>query len=64
MQLRIDGGEDWDHIQVIYETLGPEDWDLKRLAGMLDQQPPPRKRKPLAAVTRARVGNRAGGPAA
>ncbi len=41
VQLRVDGYEDWDHIQVIYEMLGPEEWDLNRLAGLLDQQPLP-----------------------
>ncbi len=53
IQLRVDGQEDWDHIQVIYEALGPEEWDLKRLAGMLDQQPLPRKRKPLAGINKS-----------
>ncbi len=58
VQLRIDGKEDWDHIQVIYETLGPEDWDLNRLAGMLDQQPAVRKRKPLAGINHPAVSTR------
>ncbi len=48
IQLRVDGREDWDHIQVIYEALGPEEWDWSSLAGLLDQQASPRKRKPLS----------------
>jgi spore coat polysaccharide biosynthesis protein SpsF len=40
IQLRIDGREDWEHIQVLYDTLGPDEWDWNRLAGLLEQQQP------------------------
>jgi spore coat polysaccharide biosynthesis protein SpsF (cytidylyltransferase family) len=47
VRLRIDGQENWEEIQVIYDALGPEEWDWNHLAGLLDRQPGLRKRKPL-----------------
>lgn len=44
LRLRIDFEEDWDHAQVIYDALDPHDWDWRRLAGLLDQQPALRQR--------------------
>lgn len=44
LRLTIDFEEDWDHAQVIYEALGPEEWDWQRIADLLDHQPALRKR--------------------
>ena len=47
VRLRIDGQENWEEIQGIYDALGPEEWDWNHLAGLLERQPTARKRKPL-----------------
>ena len=39
VRLRIDGQENWEEIQVIYDALGPEEWDWNHLAGLLERQP-------------------------
>lgn len=44
LRLRIDFEEDWEHAQVIYEALGPDEWDWQRIADLLDHQPALRKR--------------------
>lgn len=44
MRLRIDGEEDWEHAQVIYDALGHDEWDWQRIADLLDSQPALRKR--------------------
>ena len=44
VQLRIDDEEDWEHVQAIYEALGPEEWDWQKIAGLLNHQPALRER--------------------
>lgn len=44
LRLRVDREEDWDHAQVIFETLGPEELDWQRIAGLLDAQPAIRRK--------------------
>ncbi|MDP6446962.1 MAG: NTP transferase domain-containing protein [Pirellulaceae bacterium] len=44
LRLRIDVEEDWDHAQVIYEALGPDELDWQGVAGLLDRQPAIRER--------------------
>jgi spore coat polysaccharide biosynthesis protein SpsF len=44
LRLKIDFEEDWEHAQVIYEALGPDEWDWQRIADLLDNQPALRKR--------------------
>ena len=39
LRLTVDMGEDWDHIQEIFEALGPERLDWRHIAGLLDRQP-------------------------
>ena len=39
MRLRVDREEDWEHAQVIFETLGDEELDWQRIAGLLESQP-------------------------
>jgi spore coat polysaccharide biosynthesis protein SpsF (cytidylyltransferase family) len=41
VQFRVDGQEDWEHIQVIYDALGHEEWDWTRLARLLDRHSMP-----------------------
>lgn len=43
VRLAVDGEEDWEHTQDIFDALGP-DVDWQRIAGLLDQQPALRKR--------------------
>lgn len=47
LRLKIDFEEDWDHAQVIYEALGPDEWDWQRIADFLGHQPAMRKRMAL-----------------
>jgi spore coat polysaccharide biosynthesis protein SpsF (cytidylyltransferase family) len=47
LRLRIDGEEDWENAQVIYEALGHDEWDWQRIADLLDSQPALRKRMAL-----------------
>ncbi len=44
LRLTIDGEEDWEHAQVIYDALGHDDWDWQRITELLDGQPALRKR--------------------
>ncbi len=43
VRLAIDGEDDWEHTQAIYDALGP-DVDWQRIAGLLDHQPAIRER--------------------
>jgi spore coat polysaccharide biosynthesis protein SpsF len=44
LRLKIDVEEDWEHAQTIYEALGPEDLDWRRIAGLLGRQADLRER--------------------
>ena len=44
LRLTIQGEEDWEHAQTIYDALGPESLDWQRIAGLLDHQPALRQR--------------------
>jgi spore coat polysaccharide biosynthesis protein SpsF len=44
MRLTVDIEEDWDHILMMFEALGADFWDWKRVARMLDHQPAMRHR--------------------
>ena len=44
MRLKLDREEDWEHAQVIFETLGSEELDWQRIAGLLEAQPAIRQR--------------------
>jgi spore coat polysaccharide biosynthesis protein SpsF len=50
LRLTISGEEDWEHVQAIFEALGPEEIDYQRIACLLDHQPALRKR--MAALNR------------
>jgi spore coat polysaccharide biosynthesis protein SpsF len=52
LRLRIDGEEDWEHAQVIYEALGHEEWDWRHVTDLLHSQPALRKR--MAHLNRAK----------
>jgi spore coat polysaccharide biosynthesis protein SpsF len=51
LRLTIESEEDWDHAQVIFEALGPEELDWQRIAGLLHGQPELRER--MAVLNRA-----------
>jgi spore coat polysaccharide biosynthesis protein SpsF len=51
VRLRIELEEDWDHALAIYEALGPELLDWRRIASLLDHQPALRNR--MAALNRS-----------
>lgn len=51
VRLTINVEEDWEHAQVIYDALGPDELDWQRIAGLLDHQPALRKR--MAVLNRA-----------
>jgi len=51
LRLKIDFEEDWEHAQVIFDALGPDEWDWQRIADLLDSQPALRKR--MAVLNRA-----------
>lgn len=55
LRLRIDGEEDWENAQVIYEALGHDEWDWQRIADLLDSQPALRKRMALLNRTKKLV---------
>ena len=57
VRLRIDGEEDWEHAQAIYDALGHEDadWDWRRIADLLDHQPALRRRMALLNSADARA---------
>lgn len=44
VRLTVDIEEDWDHAEAIYEALGPERLDWRRIAILLEQQPRLRQR--------------------
>jgi spore coat polysaccharide biosynthesis protein SpsF len=44
VRLKVDFEEDWEHAQVIYEALGADEWDWRRLTELLDHQPALRER--------------------
>ena len=51
LRLTIESEEDWEHAQVIFEALGPEELDWQRIAGLLHGQPELRER--MAVLNRA-----------
>jgi spore coat polysaccharide biosynthesis protein SpsF len=51
VRLTVDIEEDWEHTVAIFEALGPEGLDWRRIADLLDHQPALRKR--MAALNRA-----------
>lgn len=51
LRLSVQVEEDWDHVQAIYEALGPEGLDWQKIAGLLDHQPAMRAR--MANLNRA-----------
>jgi spore coat polysaccharide biosynthesis protein SpsF (cytidylyltransferase family) len=44
LRLRIEGVEDWEHVQQIVDALGDEHLDWQAIAGLLAQQPDLRRR--------------------
>jgi spore coat polysaccharide biosynthesis protein SpsF (cytidylyltransferase family) len=50
VRLTVDMEEDWDHALAIYDALGPEWQDWRRIARLLDHQPALRSR--MAAMNR------------
>ncbi len=44
LRLKVELEEDWEHAQVIYDALGTDEWDWRRVADLLDHQPALRKR--------------------
>ena len=53
VRLTVEMEEDWDHVLTIYEALGPEKMDWRRISHLLDQQPALRSR--MAALNRDTV---------
>ena len=51
VRLTIANDDDWDHVQEIFDALGPEAMDWQRIATLLDHQPAMRRR--MAALNRA-----------
>lgn len=51
IRLKLDGEEDWDHAQVIFETLGADELDWQRIAGLLHAQPAIRRRMAVLNAT-------------
>lgn len=52
LRLGIDGEEDWENAQTIYEGLATDEWDWQRIADLLAGQPALRKR--MAVLNRAK----------
>jgi spore coat polysaccharide biosynthesis protein SpsF len=50
VRLTVDNEEDWDHAEAIYEALGPERLDWRRIASLLHHHPALRSR--MAALNR------------
>lgn len=50
VRLTVDIEEDWENTVVIFEALGPDQFDWQRIADLLDHQPALRKR--MAALNR------------
>lgn len=44
VRLTVDIEEDWEHVLAIYDALGPEQLDWRRIARLLDHQPALRSR--------------------
>lgn len=44
VRLTIDSEEDWDHVQAIYDALGPERLGWRQIADLLDEHPALRER--------------------
>jgi spore coat polysaccharide biosynthesis protein SpsF (cytidylyltransferase family) len=44
LRLTVESEEDWLHAEVIYEALGPDEFDWKRIARLLNGQPRLRER--------------------
>jgi spore coat polysaccharide biosynthesis protein SpsF (cytidylyltransferase family) len=55
LRLKIDFEEDWEHAQVFYDALGPDEWDWQRIADLLVHQPALRKRMAVLNRATARV---------
>ena len=53
VRLSVEMEEDWDHILTIYEALGPDKMDWRRITNLLDQHPALRTR--MAALNRDTV---------
>ncbi len=51
VRLTIDIEEDWDHALLLFEALGDERFDWRRITSLLDHQPAMRRR--MAALNRA-----------
>ncbi len=49
VRLRLDCAENWELAQTIFDTVGPDEWDWRRLAGLVAH---PSQRKPKAAFNR------------
>lgn len=47
LRLRVESEEDWEHAQVIFDALGHEEWDWRRVAELLDHQHALRRRMAL-----------------
>jgi spore coat polysaccharide biosynthesis protein SpsF len=54
VRLTVDFEEDWDHALAIFDALGFEEFDWRRIANLLDHQPALRRR--MAALNRAHTG--------
>ena len=50
VRLSVDIEEDWDHALAIFDALGPDELDWRRIADLLDHQPALRQR--MAALNR------------
>lgn len=50
VRLTVDIEEDWDHTLAIFDALGPDEVDWRRIAELLDHQPAMRRR--MAALNR------------
>lgn len=44
VRLRVETEEDWEHVQQIFDALGPERIDWRQIAGLLDHSPHLRNR--------------------
>jgi spore coat polysaccharide biosynthesis protein SpsF len=51
VRLTVDIEEDWDHMLAIFDALGPEELDWRRIANLLNHQPALRRR--MADLNRA-----------
>lgn len=56
VRLTIEAEEDWDHAYTIFEALGPERLDWRRIVSLLDQQPAMRER--MASLNEGSAGSR------